>query len=271
MIHDERLHREIDRELGPQESERLRVDLALQPEARERFDRLARLVGTLDAQPAAEPPVDFVQAIMRAVRGSGPPAAAVSAGLQGSPRASANRSLLEAVRRWLREVPPGVGMGQRMLLAASGLALVTFGYFAVRGFPPVGRGAEGTAGALREYRKEPITAGDVDARDALVREFMLTAAFDRLMKDPSARGALADASVREALSSPGLVAAVLKAPVAGTTADPQVAALLAQPAVAAALANPNVVGALAEPGFAAALKSPRFVAALSEATAASRR
>jgi hypothetical protein len=271
LIDDERLHREIDRELGPQESERLRLDLALQPEARERFGRLARLVRALDAQPAAEPPVDFVQAIMRAVRGSGLAAAAVPPGLDGSPPARANRSALEAVRRWLREVQPSPGVGQRMLLAASGLALVTFGYFAVRGFPPVGRGAEGTAGALREYPEASIRAGEVDAREALAREFMRTAAFDRLLKDPSARIALADASVRAALSSPGLTASVLKPPVAGAAADPQVDALLAQPAVAAALANPNVAGALAEPGFAAALTSPRFVAALSEATAGSRR
>ena len=68
MIDEDRLHREIDRETTPEESERLRHELLGQPEARAQYEQLVQLVRTLESVPAAEPPMGLVEAVMRMVR-----------------------------------------------------------------------------------------------------------------------------------------------------------------------------------------------------------
>ena len=68
MIDEDRLHREIDRETTPEESERLRQELERQPEARAQFEQMVQLVRTLQSVPAEEPPVGLVAQVMRMVR-----------------------------------------------------------------------------------------------------------------------------------------------------------------------------------------------------------
>ncbi|HVQ32011.1 MAG TPA: hypothetical protein VMV21_20600 [Vicinamibacteria bacterium] len=265
MIDDDTLQREIDREHGPEESERLHLELQRQPEALERYERLVRLVRTLESIKAAEPPVDFVQAVMRAVRTGASPSAARRAD-PARPRWSDR--LFETARGWLGEVQDGRRTSERMLLAVGGVALAALGYFTVRGFPPADRGTQATAGAARRL-SEPVAKGDAARQGALVQEFMASDPFRTLMNDEAARAALADPGVRAALSQPAVTAAFADGDPRSAITRPAVQALLAEPGVAAALARASVTVALAQPGFAAALASPRFVAALSDASAGS--
>ena len=78
MIDEDRLHREIDGETTPEESERLREELERLPEARARYDQLVRLVRTLESVPAEEPPLGFVAEVMRAIRARALPSSTVA-------------------------------------------------------------------------------------------------------------------------------------------------------------------------------------------------
>ena len=78
MIDEDLIHREIDGEATPEESRRLREELEQQPEARARYDEMVRLVRTLEAVPAAEPPLGLVAEVMRLVRAKVVPASALS-------------------------------------------------------------------------------------------------------------------------------------------------------------------------------------------------
>jgi hypothetical protein len=264
LIDDDTLQREIDREHDPEESERLHLELQRQPEVLERYERLVRLVRTLESMPAAEPPLDFVQAVMRGVRSSASPSP--SAERRGDPtRPRWSDRLLETARGWLSEVQDGRRTSERMLLAVGGLALAALGYFAVRGFPPVDRGTQATAGAARRLT-EPIPKGDRARQDALAQEFLSSEPFRSLMGDAAARTALADPGVRAALSQPAVTAAFADSDPHSAMTRPAVQAALAEPGVAVALDRASVTAALGQPGFAAALASPRFAAALSDAS-----
>ena len=59
--------------------------------------------------------------------------------------------------------------------------------FAVKGFPPVGSGSEGTIGAAQKYQAPQLADKDVVLGDAAVQEFLQSDVFDRLIKDPDAR------------------------------------------------------------------------------------
>lgn len=68
MIDDSALNQEIDGQNSPEESARLRDELARSPELRARYERLVGVVRTLEAVPPAEPPPGLTAQIMRAVR-----------------------------------------------------------------------------------------------------------------------------------------------------------------------------------------------------------
>ena len=68
MIDEDRLHREIDHENTPEESERLREELEREPEARAQYERLVHLARTLESVPAEEPPLGLLSQVMRVVR-----------------------------------------------------------------------------------------------------------------------------------------------------------------------------------------------------------
>ncbi len=69
----------------------------------------------------------------------------------------------------------------------------------VKGFPPVGRGTEGTIGAAKKYQAQQLADKDVVLGDAAVQEFFQSDTFDRLIKDPNARNLIADARIDAAL------------------------------------------------------------------------
>jgi len=47
------------------------------------------------------------------------------------------------------------------MLAVGAVAVIAAGYFAIKGIPPVEKGAEGTVGAAKRYQSEQIAKGDV--------------------------------------------------------------------------------------------------------------
>ena len=85
------------------------------------------------------------------------------------------------------------------LAAAAAVVLVTF---SITGYPPIGKGTEGTIGQANRYQapQPQMSASDVKLGDTAVQEFLQSDMFDRLMKDENARKLLADASVRAMLA-----------------------------------------------------------------------
>ena len=91
------------------------------------------------------------------------------------------------------------------LAAAAAVVLVTF---AITGYPPIGKGTEGTIGQANRYQapQPQLAASDVKLGDTAAQEFMQSDVFDRLIKDEAAQEALSDASVRAALFGSGTCA-----------------------------------------------------------------
>ena len=72
------------------------------------------------------------------------------------------------------------------LAAAAAVVLVTF---SITGYPPIGRGTEGTIGQANRYQapQPQMSASDVKLGDTAVQEFLQSDVFDRLLKDENAR------------------------------------------------------------------------------------
>jgi hypothetical protein len=90
-------------------------------------------------------------------------------------------------------------MTRKVMWGLAAAAAVILAVFVVTGFPPVGRGTEGTVGAAKKYQAQQMTAADVKVGDAAAQQFLQSEVFDRLIKDREARGILASSQVREAL------------------------------------------------------------------------
>ena len=88
------------------------------------------------------------------------------------------------------------------LAAAAAVVLVTF---AITGYPPIGKGTEGTIGQANRYQsaQPQLAASDVKLGDTAVQEFMQSDIFDRLMKDENARKLLSDEALRRAAGGSG--------------------------------------------------------------------
>jgi hypothetical protein len=89
----------------------------------------------------------------------------------------------------------GIAMTRKAMWGLAAAATILLVVFAVRGFPPVGRGTEGTVGAAKKYQEPQIAAKDVVLGDAAAQEFLQSEAFDQLVKDPQARTFLADSAL----------------------------------------------------------------------------
>ncbi len=55
---------------------------------------------------------------------------------------------------------------KKALLGVAAVAVIAIGYFAIKGYPPVGDGAAGTVGAAKKYQSEQISDKDVVLKDA---------------------------------------------------------------------------------------------------------
>ena len=117
---------------------------------------------------------------------------------------------------------------RKVMWVLAAAAAVVLGVFIVKGFPVVNQGTDATIGAAKRYQAEQLSNKDVAVGDTKIQEFLQSEAFDRLMKDDSARQLLSNKSVRNALSNPELVS------------------LLKDQSVVTALVNPNVLAAFAD-------------------------
>jgi hypothetical protein len=126
---------------------------------------------------------------------------------------------------------------RRAMWVLAAAAAVVLGIFIVKGFPVVDRGTEATIGAAQRYQAEQLSNKDVVVGDTQVQEFLQSEAFDRLIKDDSAKQLLSDRSVRAALSNPELMRQLT---------DDGVRAALVDADVRAAFANDNLRSQLSQ-------------------------
>src|SRR5215472_12670251 len=206
------------------------------------------------------------------------------------PRELTARVMAEIGRWPSRRIGGGHTMARKILLGVAAIAAALLISFAVTGYPPVGKGIEGTIGAANRYQAPQIGNDDVKVQDPELQAFFQSDAFHKLTTDkkareavtskefrqavadpavraalaiPAVQGALAAQAVQEALSSSALVNALASQAVQQAMASQGVQAALASQAVQAALAGqPAVQAALASQAFQAALASQAFQAAL---------
>jgi citrate lyase gamma subunit len=129
----------------------------------------------------------------------------------------------------------GIAMTRKAMWGIAAAAAVLLGVFAVRGFPPVGRGTEGTVGAAKKYQAPQIAAKDVVLGDAVAQEFLQSEAFDHLMKDRDARSLLSSGVLNSYLKDPRFIDAIR---------NPSVRDALASQAVVEVFATVDARGAL---------------------------
>src|SRR2546427_2764408 len=113
----------------------------------------------------------------------------------------------------------GIAMTRKGMWGLAAAAAILLVVFAVRGFPPVGRGTEGTVGAAKKYQAPQIAAKDVKLGDAEAQEFLQSEAFDRLLKDPQARSFLSNPSVQAQLKNGLFLEAAKRADVRQTLSN----------------------------------------------------
>ncbi len=153
-----------------------------------------------------------------------------------------------------RAVTVGVGVA---IIAAGAIA-----FFAVNGFPPGERGAEGTVGAAARYQAPQIATSDVQVTDAEIQEFLQSDTFDRLIKEKALHPVFASAAAREALARPGVIEALARPGVMESLARPGVMEALARPAVMESLARAGVMESLARPAVMESLAKAGVMDAL---------
>lgn len=192
-------------------------------------------------------------------------------------------------RRTVTSNKEGSAMTRRAMWGLAAAAAVTLAVFTIKGFPTVGRGTEGAIGAAKKYEAPQIASQDVVLGDAAAQEFLQSAEFDRLMKDPDARSLLTsaalmpylrdarflaafrDSTVRDVMANRAVAElfdssdakAALQAELKGSAAAAAVSQASANAAVNAT-ARSMVMRALTDRSVAAALKSDAVWAALSD-------
>ena len=77
--------------------------------------------------------------------------------------------------------------GDEAVQRLAAAAVIAIALFAVKGFPPVGPGAEGTVGAAQRYQSQQIEGKDVVLQDAAVQQLLQSDSFRRLISDKEAR------------------------------------------------------------------------------------
>lgn len=73
--------------------------------------------------------------------------------------------------------------GRRLLIGVFAIAVITVGYFAVTGWPPVGDGGEGAITRAQRETEPQIEAGDVALTDTDIQDLMQTDFFHKLVTD----------------------------------------------------------------------------------------
>ena len=60
-------------------------------------------------------------------------------------------------------------MARKVMMGLAAAAAVVLGVFAVTGYPPIGRGTEGSIDAAKRYQSQQLAAKDVVLGDTAVR------------------------------------------------------------------------------------------------------
>ncbi len=205
---------------------------------REAEERLSRLLEELGP---ADPPAGFVRQVMARI----------------------TRERYKTTERIVPFNRGGIAMTRKAMWGLAAAAVVVLGVFAIRGFPPVGRGTEGTIGAAKKYQAPQIADTDVVLGDVSAQQFLQSDTFARLLKDPASLKLLSDAHFVQQLNDPALASA-LKSPDLAAALRPS-GAICQGPCMnelLAALGNPSFATAVQSPAFTAALQHPEFLAAL---------
>jgi hypothetical protein len=91
-------------------------------------------------------------------------------------------------------------MTRKAMWGLAAAAVIVLGVYTITGFPPVGRGTEGTIGAAQKYQAPQISDKDVTLGDGTAQEFLQSEAFDQLAKDPDARDLVSNVNMRNILA-----------------------------------------------------------------------
>jgi hypothetical protein len=149
----------------------------------------------------------------------------------------------------------GSVMTRKAMWGLAAAAAITLAVLSIKGFPTVGRGTEGTIGAAKKFDGQQLASKDVVLGDAAAQEFLQSAEFDRLVKDPDARSLLGAAALQPYLRDARFLTAVQDANVRDAMTDSAVASIFASNEARAELEaelNANVAGAEARNASAAA-------------------
>ncbi len=99
-------------------------------------------------------------------------------------------------------------MARKVMMGLAAAAAIVLGVFSITGYPPVGRGTEGSIDAAKRYQSEQLAAKDVVLGDTAAQQFLQSDVFDRLMRDDAARKLLSNARYREAFAQIGVAKAL---------------------------------------------------------------
>ena len=149
----------------------------------------------------------------------------------------------------------GSAMTRKAMWGLAAAAAIMLAVLSVKGFPTVGHGTEGTIGAAKKFDGQQLANKDVVLGDAAAQEFLQSAEFDRLVKDPGARSLLGAAALQPYLRDARFLTAVQDANVRDAMTDSAVASIFASNEARAELEaelNANVAGAEARNASAAA-------------------
>jgi len=241
----ELLNGAIDNALDPAERDELKHLLARDPRAATRLQALQRMTRAIEDLGQADPPADLVKGVMQAV--------------------STGRT------NGVSSTEGGMGMARKVMMGLAAAAAVVLGVFAVTGYPPIGRGTEGSIDAAKRYQSQQLAAKDVVLGDTAVQEFLQSDVFDRLMRDDAARKLLSNARYREAFAQIGVVKALSDDSVSLALKNQELLDLFGDSAVLAAfehaafremLGNVRLVNAVADENVTRALAVDEFALAL---------
>jgi hypothetical protein len=261
MMHpdDELLQAWLDRDLDADEIARVERLLASDDDAKQRAADLQRIASLIDELEENDPPAALAPAVMSRVR------AAQGRVAECDDSRMATAGPMQDVRWGSRRFNGGMSMARKAMWAVGAAAALALAVFAIRGYPPVGRGTEGTIGAAKRAQTEQIAGKDVVLGDARAQEFLQSEVFDRLMKDPNARQMLSNASLRVALADSAFRASLASSDLRSALASSELRMALANADLRAALANAEIRAALASAEFRAALAQPELQASLAGA------
>ena len=91
-------------------------------------------------------------------------------------------------------------MAKKVLLGVAVVAVLSTGYFVIKGWPPSQDGAQGTINAAKRYHTEQIANGDVALQNPEVQQLMQTDFFHRMVTDKNFQHMVASGTLEKLYS-----------------------------------------------------------------------